>query len=122
MSADEPRALAMSCELPPELGGSEPVLDPGVDEVLTLLIEECAEVIQRCTKNKRIGIRSNPWTGKHNRDQLELELGDVSAAVRILHCMEALDMDQVEVYREQKVQALRQPDGRLRVAKVPEDA
>ena len=30
------------------------------------------------------GLRENPWTRKHNRDTLEAEIGDLSAAVLIL--------------------------------------
>ena len=53
-------------------------------ELLTILAEENAEVVQRCTKILRFDLRVNPWTGVHNRESLERELGDVLAIMGLL--------------------------------------
>lgn len=53
-------------------------LSPAEDERLTLLMEECAEVIQAIGKIKRHGYNStHPSGGPDNRENLEMELGDV---------------------------------------------
>ncbi len=120
--------------LPPELAaqilerenrlerGGPPDAEPLPDderELLTILAEECGEVVQRCTKILRFGMRVNPWTGKHNRDQLELELGDVQAIARVLDALDVVDRRRIEDYADKKIAALRKPDGRLRYAKIP---
>jgi NTP pyrophosphatase (non-canonical NTP hydrolase) len=46
-------------------------------ERLTILMEECAEVIQAASKILRHGWDSKYDNGKSNREQLELEMGDV---------------------------------------------
>jgi NTP pyrophosphatase (non-canonical NTP hydrolase) len=54
-------------------------------ERLALLAEECGEVIQAIGKILRHGYQSNhPNGGPANRDLLEAELGDVSAAIRLM--------------------------------------
>ena len=45
-------------------------MDPKTDEILSILQEECAEVIQAISKVKRFGT-------KNNIDQLALEIGDM---------------------------------------------
>jgi NTP pyrophosphatase (non-canonical NTP hydrolase) len=52
---------------------------------LTILMEECAEVIQVCSKIKRFGIDDyHPVERKPNRELLEEELGHVAALMGIL--------------------------------------
>ena len=56
-------------------------------ELLSLVAEECAETIQAITKILRHGYDStNPLieNGPSNRDHLEKELGDVTAAIAML--------------------------------------
>lgn len=51
------------------------------DELLTLLIEECAEVIQAATKIQRFGWdRHQPYYGE-NREVLAHEIGDVLGVI-----------------------------------------
>jgi len=104
-------------------------LGADVAEIATVLSEECAEaavelmkVVQRCTKILRFGLTVNPWTGVHNRDAIELELGDVVAMIRALHANQVIDLERVSTCADRKLEALRRPDGRLRIAKIPEDA
>jgi NTP pyrophosphatase (non-canonical NTP hydrolase) len=65
-------------------------------ERLALLAEECGEVIQVIGKILRHGYQSNhPNGGPANRVLLEGELGDVSAAIRLM--VEADDIIGAEV-------------------------
>ena len=55
------------------------------EECLNILQEECAEVIQACSKIKRFGLIGKPLnTTLTNRESLEMELGDVLALVDLL--------------------------------------
>ena len=57
-------------------------LEPCDDEMLTVLSEECAEVIQAVSKIQRHGWHSvHPSGGLTNREDLEKELGHIALAV-----------------------------------------
>jgi len=59
-------------------------MSPKVLEALTILQEECAEVIQNVSKIKRFGLNES-YTGQEtNRIRLEKEVGDVLAMVDFL--------------------------------------
>jgi NTP pyrophosphatase (non-canonical NTP hydrolase) len=91
-------------------------------ESLGLLQEECAEVIQVASKIDRFGLRVNPYTGKHNRDELHKELGDVLAQVRLLAHLGIVDLVAVAHASETKLAELREkPEGRLHTLRVPDD-
>jgi NTP pyrophosphatase (non-canonical NTP hydrolase) len=115
--------------LPPELAAQvlerhncvEGSITDAERELLTILAEECGEVVQRCTKIQRFGMTENPWTGKHNRAELEAELGDVIAMMRILAARGTIRGEIVAMRGDKKIAALRVPDGRLRVAVVPDE-
>lgn len=66
-------------------------------ERLTLLTEECAEVIQACTKIQRFGLEENPETGEAKIAQLEKEVGQLNLALNMLFA--AGDIDRYEVLR-----------------------
>ena len=55
------------------------------DEVLTILIEECSEVIQAATKMKRFGLTSThpDEITQTNYIRLSKEIGDLSAMIHI---------------------------------------
>lgn len=54
-------------------------------EIMHILQEECAEVIQAISKCQRFGIHNyKPGTNKTNLEQLQEELGDVMAMVELL--------------------------------------
>jgi len=60
-------------------------LTPAEVERLTLLAEECAEVIQAVGKIMRHGYESRyPEDGPTNRERLESELGDIDCAKALL--------------------------------------
>jgi NTP pyrophosphatase (non-canonical NTP hydrolase) len=75
MSADQqPDKYVTPCELP----------TPHEREILTILIEECAEVQQRATKLLRFGRDEvQPGQPHNNRERLSGELGDLNAIVEM---------------------------------------
>ena len=87
-------------------------------ELLTILAEENAEVVQRCTKILRFDLRVNPWTGVHNRESLERELGDVLAIMGLLAAEGTIDARRISAYAVEKVEKLRDDPDRLRHAVV----
>lgn len=55
------------------------------NEIMDILQEECAEVIQAVSKCRRFGIDNfKPGKPKSNRQHLEEELGDLLAMIDIL--------------------------------------
>lgn len=54
-------------------------------EIMHILQEECAEVIQAISKCQRFGMHNyKPGTDKTNLQQLQEELGDVMAMIELL--------------------------------------
>lgn len=76
-------------------------LDKRTDEILSILQEECAEVIQAISKVKRFG-------EKGNIDQLALEIGDMLYLTDLARIQfeELIDFDHQE-HRRMKFQKLR---------------
>jgi len=67
-------------------------------ELLTILIEECAEVQQRATKMLRFGVNeAQPGQPYTNAERLSVEVGDLSHLVR--RCIDARLLDGVLVLR-----------------------
>jgi NTP pyrophosphatase (non-canonical NTP hydrolase) len=56
-----------------------------IQEILDILQEECAEVIQEVSKCRRFGIDSRHPDGHLHRDHLEQEIGDVMFMIELLH-------------------------------------
>jgi NTP pyrophosphatase (non-canonical NTP hydrolase) len=56
-----------------------------IQEILDILQEECAEVIQEVSKCRRFGIDSRHPDGRLHRDHLEQEIGDVMFMIELLH-------------------------------------
>ena len=64
-------------------------MDSQTKEVMDILQEECAEVIQAVSKISRFGLDNfKPGKPKTNREHLEEELGDMMAMIDILHSMD----------------------------------
>jgi len=62
------------------------------NEALTILVEECAEVIQAVSKVKRFGVdTTNSETGKKNGFALTKELADLLAVIRLAEKHGAID-------------------------------
>jgi|694.fasta_scaffold102683_5 NTP pyrophosphatase (non-canonical NTP hydrolase) len=56
-----------------------------VDEILSILQEECAEVIQAVSKVNRFGMTGmNPKDNKNNQYHLEEEIGDLTCMIELL--------------------------------------
>ena len=54
-----------------------------IDEILNILQEECAEVIQVISKIRRFGL-DDDYSGKTNREKLTQEVGDVLLLIDLL--------------------------------------
>ena len=68
-------------------------------DTLNLLMEECAEVIQACSKIIRFGPDNfHPDTKVPNQEQLEKELGDVMCLINLLN----LDYEELELHSRVK--------------------
>jgi len=77
-------------------------------EVMDILQEECAEVIQAVSKISRFGIDNyKPGKPKTNRQHLEEELGDVIAMIDILQRMEIVSWTNIEVAKIAKIEKLK---------------
>jgi NTP pyrophosphatase (non-canonical NTP hydrolase) len=79
------------------------------NEVLDILQEECAEVIQAVSKIRRFGADNvKPGKPKTNRDHLEEELGDMLAMIDIMLEINLVDIDKLEVAKKAKIVKLKQ--------------
>ncbi len=78
-------------------------------EVMNILSEECAEVIQAISKCHRFGIDNyKPGKPKTNRQHLEEELGDLMAMVDILKDMDVISEGCLESAKRAKIEKLKQ--------------
>lgn len=66
-------------------------MNPRTQEILDILQEECAEVIQECSKVQRFGIDSIHKSGMTNWAALQKEVADVLAMIEILSMEGYLD-------------------------------
>lgn len=69
-------------------------------ELLTILMEECAELIVECSKLKRFGY--------NDLTKFQKELGDLMAMVDLCHEDDLFNWTQVEEYSQQKREKLKQ--------------
>jgi len=77
-------------------------------EVMNILSEECAEVIQAISKCHRFGLDNfKPGKPKTNRGHLEEELGDLLAMIDILVDMQVVDLDTLETAKIAKIEKLK---------------
>ena len=83
-------------------------MNSDVKEVMDILQEECAEVIQAVSKISRFGIDNfKPGKPKTNREHLEEELGDMLAMICILEKMGVIDQDALEYATKAKIEKLK---------------
>jgi NTP pyrophosphatase (non-canonical NTP hydrolase) len=83
-------------------------MNSDVKEVMDILQEECAEVIQAVSKISRFGIDNfKPGKPKTNREHLEEELGDMLAMICILEKMGVIDQDALESATKAKIEKLK---------------
>jgi len=77
-------------------------------EVMDILQEECAEVIQAVSKISRFGLDNlKPGKPKTNREHLEEELGDLLAMIDILHEMDMVSWANLDAAKEAKIEKLK---------------
>lgn len=83
-------------------------LDKRTKEVMDILQEECAEVIQAVSKISRFGIdNSKPGTEYTNREHLEEELGDMLAMIDILQDLNVVSRENMEIAKRAKTEKLK---------------
>ena len=71
------------------------------DEILTILQEECAEVIQAVSKVRRFGMESN-------QDQLEQEVADLLCMINLMYDNDIIGYDEEKLrqrikFKEEKL-------------------
>jgi len=79
-----------------------------INEVMNILSEECAEVIQAVSKINRFGMDNyKPGKPKTNRQHLEEELGDLMTMIDILQEMDVVSYANIERAAEAKHEKLK---------------
>ena len=82
---------------------------PNIPEVLSILQEECAEVIQAVSKVQRFGVLAHhPHRTTTNKQELEEELGDLLAMIEILTQTGYLDQANIQLATQAKADKLKQ--------------
>lgn len=77
-------------------------------EIMNILSEECAEVVQAISKCHRFGMDNHkPGKPKTNREHLEDELGDVLAMIDIMLEHDIIDSNKIEVAKLNKFEKLK---------------
>jgi NTP pyrophosphatase (non-canonical NTP hydrolase) len=83
-------------------------MDSKTKEVMDILQEECAEVIQAVSKISRFGIDNfKPGKPKTNREHLEEEIGDVLAMIDIMLEKNVISLDNLEAAKAAKIEKLK---------------
>ena len=77
-------------------------MEPRIHEILSITIEECAEVVQSISKIFRFGIDTT-WKGETNREHLEEEIGDLKALILLLEQNNVIDKDNVNIAAAAKI-------------------
>lgn len=77
-------------------------------EVMDILQEECAEVIQAVSKINRFGLdNAKPGTAYSNREHFEEELGDVLAMIDILTINDIVSWGNLHKAKRAKIEKLK---------------
>lgn len=79
-------------------------MNPQVQEIMIILGEECAEVIQALSKCFRFGLTElKPNTQQTNTQHLEEELGDMMAMIQLLIDAKVVDAESIEFAKQRKI-------------------
>ena len=79
------------------------------EEILNILQEECAEVIQMVSKCRRFGLdQQHLKADKPNRDKLTEEIGDVLAMINLCIEHNIVNQDQIMTAQQNKFKKLKQ--------------
>lgn len=78
------------------------------NEVMDILQEECAEVIQAVSKIRRFGMdNSKHGTGQTNKEHMEEELGDMLAMIDILMINNVISWGNLHTAKRAKIEKLK---------------
>lgn len=78
------------------------------NEVMDILQEECAEVVQAVSKIRRFGIdNAKPGTEYSNREHLEEEIGDLLAMIDILQINNIVSWGNLHKAKRAKIEKLK---------------
>lgn len=75
-------------------------------ELLTVLMEECAEVQQEAAKLIRFGIDAE-YNGERSIDKFEKEVGDLFAMILLLEKRGLIDQHELEKHKRAKLDKLK---------------
>lgn len=84
----------------------EQKIEARTKEILDLLQEECAEVIQAISKCRRFGLDNQHKSGKTHREELVQEIGDVALLIELLHAYELYTLKDLHTAKNNKGQKL----------------
>lgn len=76
-------------------------------EIMGILQEECAEVIQEVSKCRRFGIGESHKSGITHKEMLEQEVGDVLCMIELLHQEGILSEEGLMAAKQRKEEKLR---------------
>lgn len=84
-------------------------MDKQINEMLNILQEECAELIQIICKIRRFGEESvhSEFPNKTNRYRLQEEIGDLLALIEILQAHEYINLTHVNMLKHNKFDKLK---------------
>lgn len=83
-------------------------MDENNNEVMDILQEECAEVIQAVSKIRRFGMdNAKHGTGQTNREHLEEEVGDMLAMIDILLINDVVSWGNLHIAKRAKIEKLK---------------
>lgn len=87
---------------------TEIVMEENSNEVMDILQEECAEVVQAVSKIRRFGIdNAKPGTEYTNREHLEEEIGDLLAMIDILQINNIVSWGNLHKAKRAKIEKLK---------------
>lgn len=81
-------------------------MTPRVEEILNILQEECAEVIQVISKIRRFGM-DDAYSGKTNRENLTQEVADVLLLTELLKSHNVYTDKEIQTAKSSKGSKLR---------------
>jgi NTP pyrophosphatase (non-canonical NTP hydrolase) len=85
------------------------IIENTSSEILDILQEEGAEVIQAVSKCRRFGLDNHkPGKPLTNRQHLAEELGDLLAMITLCHDFGIVDFEEVMIAKDNKLEKLRQ--------------
>ena len=72
-----------------------------IEELMTILAEECAEVIVECSKIRRFGLDAE------NLERLSKEIGDLQCMVNMCHEADLISFTEIDAYMDAKREKLK---------------